>query len=104
MPGLIKVKRQTYRVLLWSQWPTALDSPLLIFQVQSLLLERVFHLPVPGIELFFGLLELGLLLGDLLLEHHLHLCFHLGQLGLVESAVFGELNGRAEKATISIGS
>lgn len=46
-----------------------------------------------SVELFFALLELGLLFCDLLLEDHLHLGLHLGELGLVQCTVLCELDG-----------
>jgi hypothetical protein len=43
---------------------------------------------VPRIQLLFRLLELGFLLLHFLLENHLHLGFHLGQLGFLVRALF----------------
>lgn len=68
-------------------WPAALDSRLLLLELQPLAFQLLFHLSVPGVQLLFALLQLGLLLGDLLLEDHLHLGLHLGELLLVEGAL-----------------
>ena len=40
-----------------------------------------------GVQLLFTLLQLAFLLLDLLLEDHLHLCFHLSQFLLVQGAL-----------------
>ncbi len=49
-----------------------------------------------SVQLFFALLELGLLLRDLLLEDHLHLGLHLGELLLVQGALLLLLDGRVD--------
>jgi len=52
---------------------------------------------VASIKLFLGLLELGLLFLNLLLEDHLHLGLHLGKFGLVQSPLFLQPRGRARE-------
>ena len=68
-----------------------LDPPLLLLQIETLLLESILHLLVLGVELGLGLCQLGLLLLDLELEDVLHVLLHLDELGLVESALFLQL-------------
>jgi hypothetical protein len=51
---------------------------------------------VSSIEFVFALFELAFLLGNLLLEDHLHLGLHLGELLLVESALLLLLDGRVD--------
>ena len=75
------------------QRPSALDSRLLLLELESVPIELLLHLAVAGVQLFFALLELGLLLGHLLLEDHLHLGFHLGELLLVQGALLFLLDG-----------
>jgi hypothetical protein len=57
--------------------------------------SRFLHLLVASIELLFGQLELGFLLLHFLLEDHLHLGLHLGQLHLVRRSLFCHLGRRA---------
>lgn len=49
-----------------------------------------------GIEFVFALFELAFLLGNLLLEDHLHLGLHLGELLLVQGALLLLLDGRVD--------
>lgn len=49
-----------------------------------------------GVEFLLALLQLALLLGDLLLENHLHLCLHLGKLLFVQGALLLLLDGRVD--------
>src|SRR3569833_1645393 len=67
--------------------PAALDPRLLLLELHALALELLLHLAVASVELFLALLELGLLLRHLLLEHHLHLGLHLVELLLVERSL-----------------
>jgi len=93
------VKITTYAFLsalaLRCQWPPTLQALLLVLQIGVLMLEHLLHFPVAHVEFLLGLLELGLLLGNLLLEHHLHLCLHLCELGLMQRALFCQLRRRA---------
>ena len=73
--------------------PAALDPVLLLFEFCPLSVELFLHLAVSGVQLFFALLELGLFLLDLLLEDHLHLELHLGQLLLVQRSFLFLLDG-----------
>ena len=68
-----------------------LDPPLLLFQIQTLLLKRVLHFLVLCIQFCFRLCQLGLLLLHLLLEHMLHVLLHLHKLGLVQGTLLLEL-------------
>lgn len=88
-------RRGTEAHLLGRKRSTLLDPALLVLELDALLLERLLHLAVARVQLLLALLKLGLLLVDLLLEHHLHLELHLGQLGLVQGALLGHLGGRA---------
>lgn len=76
--------------------PSALDAGLLLLELLALAVELLLHFAVTGVELLLALLELALLLGDLLLEDHLHLELHLGELLLVQRALLLLLNGRVD--------
>lgn len=82
-PQRVWVEITATYVLLRSKRPPALELPLLVLELDALLLECLLHLAMARVQLLLGLLELGLLLLHLLLEHHLHLRFHLRELGLV---------------------
>lgn len=77
--------------LLWGDGTALLDPPLLVLQIQSLLLEGILHFLVLGVELGLGLCQLGLLLLDLLLEDVLHVLLHLHELGLVQGTLLLQL-------------
>lgn len=49
-----------------------------------------------GVQFLLALLQLALLFGNLLLEHHLHLGLHLGKLLLVQCALLLLLDGRVD--------
>lgn len=75
------------------EWPSALDSRLLLLELHPLTIELLLHLAMTGVEFFFALLQFRLLLGNLLLEDHLHLSLHLGKLLLVEGTLLLLLDG-----------
>lgn len=89
-------KRELVSLALVFNGSALLEPLLLLFQVQPLLVELVFHLAMTGKQLLFTLLELALLLGNLLLENHLHLILHLLELLLVQSALLLLLHGRVD--------
>lgn len=89
-------ERETLPLAFLLDRPSALDSRLLLLKLQSLAFQLLLHLSVSGVQLFFALLQLGLLLGHLLLEDHLHLCLHLGELLLVESTLLLLLDSRVD--------
>ncbi|KAI3475748.1 hypothetical protein L1887_62826 [Cichorium endivia] len=76
--------------------PAALDAGLLLLELLALAVELLLHLAVAGVELLLALLQLALLLRHLLLEDHLHLELHLGQLLLVQRALLLLLDGRVD--------
>lgn len=76
-------QREALSLALLLQRSSALDPLLLVLELHSLAVELLLHLLVSSVELLLGLLQLALLLGNLLLEHHLHLGLHLGEFLLV---------------------
>ena len=93
----------TNRVLaLGRQRASTLQAPFLVLQIGALALECLLHLTVAGVEFLLRLLELGLLLGDLLLEHHLHLRLHLCELGFVQRAFFCKLSRGAVEGVVRL--
>lgn len=80
-------------LLLSFQRAAALDAGLPLLEFSSLAVQLLLHFAVAGVELLLALLQLALLLGYLLLEHHLHLGLHLGKLLLVEGALLLLLDG-----------
>ena len=91
-------KSCTYALLLGRQRAAALNPPLLVLEVEALLLQRLLHLAMASVELLFGLLELGLLLLHLLLEDQLHLRFHLRELSFVHDALLLDTDSRANQS------
>ena len=85
----------SHRPLLGRQWPAILDLSFLFLEIQPLFFERLLHLPMPRVEFLLRLLQLGFLFLHLLLENHLHLGFHLGELGFVKYTLFLHAQGGA---------
>ena len=89
-------ERELVPLALLFQRSSALDAGFLLLEFASLSLELFFHLPMPGVQLFLALLEFALLLGNLLLEDHLHFALHLLQLLFVQSALLLLLDSRVD--------
>lgn len=87
---------ETLALALLLQRASALDALLLVLELQALALELFLHLSVASIELLFRLLQLALLLRHLLLEDHLHLGLHLGELLLVQGTLLLLLDSRVD--------
>ena len=83
----ILTQRELVTLSLLFQRTSALDSRLLLLKLHALALKLLLHLAMAGVQLLFTLLQLALLLGNLLLEDHLHLSLHLGKLLLVQAAL-----------------
>lgn len=75
--GFVLAEGETLALALFFDWASALEAVLLFFQLLALPVELILHLAMSGVEFVFALLELAFLLGNLLLEDHLHLGFHL---------------------------
>lgn len=87
---------ETLSLALLLQRPATLEARLLLFQLLALALELVLHLAMTSVQLLLTLLELGFLLGDLLLEHELHLGLHLGELLVVQGTLLLLLHSRVD--------
>lgn len=87
---------ETLPLRFFLEGPSALNPRLLLLEFVALAIELLLHFAVTGIQLFFALLQLRLLLGHLLLEDHLHLGLHLGKLLFVEGTFFLLLDRRVD--------
>lgn len=89
-------KREALSLSFLFDGSSTFQAGLLLLQLRTLPFQLLLHLAVSGVQFFLALLQLALLLLDLLLEYHLHLCLHLGELLLVQSSLLLLLDCRVD--------
>lgn len=94
--NILLAEREALSLALLLDRPATFETGLLLVQLHPLPLQLVLHLAVPRVEFVLALFQLALLLGHLLLEDHLHLGLHLGELLLVQGALLLLLDRRVD--------
>ena len=89
-------ERESLSLSLFFDRPATFEAGFLFLQLLALTLELILHLAMSSVQLVFALFQLALLLCHLLLEDHLHLRLHLGELLLVEGALLLLLDRRVD--------